>query len=124
MILKFYNNIYNLLVNLTNLTGLYMKRNTRQDWVKILSLFVTLREIKLSKTKVGIKRLCVMVLNKQKRIQFNKVEESGLVGLGIVIRIGRFPVQTPLGTRPGLGTQPRYEAPGDLRVEYVQTRSD
>ena len=35
------------------------------------------------------------------------------------IRIGRFPVQTPLGARPGLGTQPRYEAPGDLRVKLV-----
>ena len=26
----------------------------------------------------------------------------------------------PLGARPGLGTQPRYEAPGDFPVEYVQ----
>ena len=38
------------------------------------------------------------------------------------IRIGRFLVQNPLGTRPGLGTQPRYEAPGDLRFEHVQTQ--
>ena len=38
--------------------------------------------------------------------------------------LGRFPVQNPLGARPGLGTQPRYEAPGDLQVEYVQKRSD
>ena len=29
----------------------------------------------------------------------------------------------PLGARPGLGTQPHYEAPGDLPVEYVK-RSD
>ena len=36
--------------------------------------------------------------------------------------MGRFPVQTPLGARPGLGTQLRYEAPGDLRVEYVKRR--
>ena len=49
--------------------------------------------------------------------------ESGLVGQGFVVRIGRFPVQTPLGARPGLGAQPRYEAPGDLRVENVK-RSD
>ena len=28
-----------------------------------------------------------------------------------------------IGARPGLGTQPRYEAPGDLRVENVK-RSD
>ena len=40
--------------------------------------------------------------------------------LGIVNRIGRFLVQTLIGTRPGLGTQPRYEASGDLWVEYVQ----
>ena len=37
---------------------------------------------------------------------------------------GRFLVQNPLGTRPGLGTQPRYEAPSDLQVEHVQKRSD
>ena len=41
----------------------------------------------------------------------------------VIVRIGRFPVQTPLGARPGLGTQPRYEVPGDLRVENV-IRSD
>ena len=29
--------------------------------------------------------------------------------------IGRFPVQTPLGTRLSLGTQPCYEASDDLR---------
>ena len=34
----------------------------------------------------------------------------------------RFPVRTPLGARSGLGTQPRYEAPGDLRVEYVKRK--
>ena len=34
-----------------------------------------------------------------------------------MIRIVRFPVQTPLGAQLGLETQPRYEAPGDLRVE-------
>ena len=35
----------------------------------------------------------------------------------------RNPVQTPLGACPGLGTQPQYEAPHDLRVENVK-RSD
>ena len=50
--------------------------------------------------------------------------ESGLVGSGAAVRIGRFPVQTPLGARLGLGTQPRYEAPGDPRVENVKKRSD
>ena len=34
-----------------------------------------------------------------------------------MIRIGRFPIQTLLGARIGLGTQPRYKAPGDLRVD-------
>ena len=29
-------------------------------------------------------------------------------------------VQNPLGARPGLGTQPCYEAPGDFWVKYVQ----
>ena len=43
--------------------------------------------------------------------------ESGLVGKGVVIRIVRFLVQTPPGARPHLGTQPCYEALGDLRVE-------
>ena len=38
-------------------------------------------------------------------------------------KIGRFLVQTPLGAWPGLGTQSRYEAPGDLRVKNVK-RSD
>ena len=46
--------------------------------------------------------------------------ESRLVGYGVVIRIGRFPVQTPLGAQPGLGTQPRYKAARDLLVEIVK----
>ena len=41
---------------------------------------------------------------------------------GVAIRIGRFLVQTPLGARPGLGKQPRYKAPSDLRVEIVKTQ--
>ena len=31
-------------------------------------------------------------------------------------------IQAPLGTRPSLGTEPHYETPGDLRVEYVKTQ--
>ena len=46
--------------------------------------------------------------------------ESGLVGQGAVTRIRRFPVRTLLGARPGLGTQPRYEASGNLLVDYVK----
>ena len=31
-------------------------------------------------------------------------------------------LDSPLGGRPGLGTQPYYEAPDDLRVDYVKTQ--
>lgn len=41
--------------------------------------------------------------------------EKGLLDQGVEIRIGRFPVRTPLCAWPGLGTQSRYEAPDDLR---------
>ena len=34
-----------------------------------------------------------------------------------MIRIGTFPVQTPLGARLGLRIQPRYKAHGELWVE-------
>ena len=37
-----------------------------------------------------------------------------------VIRIGRFFVQTPLGTPLGIGAQPRYGAAGDLCVKNVK----
>ena len=43
-----------------------------------------------------------------------------MIGTLIGIRIGWFPVQTPLGARLGLRTQAHYEAPGDLRVELVE----
>ena len=46
----------------------------------------------------------------------------GQVGQGVVTRIGRFSVQTLLDTPPGLGTQPRYEAPGDPQVGIVKTQ--
>ena len=36
------------------------------------------------------------------------------------MRIGRFSGQIPLGTRPRLVTQPRYEATNDHRVEIVE----
>ena len=54
------------------------------------------------------------------RTPFEMCGESGLVGKGVVMRIRRFVVQTPSGAWPGWGTQPRYEAPGDLRVGYVK----
>ena len=50
------------------------------------------------------------------------IEESGVVFYDVVIRSGRFLVQTPVGAQPGLETQSYYEAPGDLRIENVQTQ--
>ena len=47
-------------------------------------------------------------------------EESRLVGCGIVVRIGRLPVQSPLDAQPGLGTQPRHKAVCELLVEIVK----
>ena len=44
------------------------------------------------------------------------------MGSGIVIRVGRFPVQYQLGARPDLRTQPRHEASGSLRVENEKTQ--
>ena len=42
-------------------------------------------------------------------------EQSG--GLRCCDRIGRFPLQTPFGARPGLVMESRCEAPGDIRIE-------
>ena len=36
------------------------------------------------------------------------------------VRVRGFPVQTPLGNRLGLGTQPCYEAPADFRVKILE----
>ena len=54
-------------------------------------------------------------LKMPKKESFSSKEsvESGLVGKGVVVRIRRFPVQTLLGARSGLGTHPRYEGLGD-----------
>ena len=41
------------------------------------------------------------------------------MGEGVAVRI-RFPVQTPQGARPGLGTQQHYEALSDLRLRIVE----
>ena len=49
-----------------------------------------------------------------------KFGESRLLDWGVVIRIGRFPVETPLGTWPGLETQSRYEAPDELQLEIAK----
>ena len=38
------------------------------------------------------------------------------------LSVGRCPVQIPLGARPGLGTQPRYQAADNLRVKIVKTQ--
>ena len=42
---------------------------------------------------------------------------SGLVDQGITFGIGWFAFQIPQGSRLGFATQPRYEAPGDLRIK-------
>ena len=39
---------------------------------------------------------------------------------GVVIRIRRFPVQTPLCAQLGLGTQLCYKVPGTLWVQYLK----
>ena len=62
-------------------------------------------------TVVGLKK------NRLKRKQNEMRELIWWIGR---FRIGRFPVETLLGTRSELGTQPLYEAPGDLRVEISQ----
>ena len=38
----------------------------------------------------------------------------------VVIRIGRFMVQTPFGAWAGLGTQLHYGARGDLQLKIVK----
>ena len=42
------------------------------------------------------------------------------MGCGIVVRIGRLPVQSPLDAQSGLGTQPRHKAVCELLVEIVK----
>ena len=43
-----------------------------------------------------------------------------LVGSGITIRILKVPGSSPLGNQAGLGTLPRYKAPGDFQVKNVK----
>ena len=47
---------------------------------------------------------------------------KNLMGLDIAIKIGRFSVQSLLGAWPGIGIQPCYKAPGDLRVKIAKTQ--
>ena len=47
---------------------------------------------------------------------------KNIMGLGISIKIGRFPVQSLLGAWLGIGIQPCYKAPGDLRVKIAETQ--
>lgn len=58
--------------------------------------------------------------DKQKPLQ--QIFKSGLVGYGIAARIRMFPIQTLLGARPDLGTQPRYDASADLWVKTINTQ--
>ena len=47
---------------------------------------------------------------------------KNIMGLGITIKIERFPVQSLLGAWLGIGIQPCYKAPGDLRVKIAETQ--
>ena len=58
------------------------------------------------------------IVESESTCHHGRVGEGCVVGWS-VIRIRRFPVQTQLGARPGLGTQPRYEAPSALWVENI-----
>ena len=44
------------------------------------------------------------------------------MGGGVTIRVRRFRSQLPLGTKLALGTQYRYEAPGEPQVKTVKTK--
>ena len=59
-----------------------------------------------------------LVCNKKESITL--IGESGLVVKSVVSRVGRFPVQSPIGALPGLETQSRYQAPDEFRVEIDQ----
>ena len=47
---------------------------------------------------------------------------NNLIGLDVAIRIGRLLFQPQLGAWLGIGTQPCYNAPGDLRVKIAETQ--
>ena len=51
-----------------------------------------------------------------------KFGKNVLLGQGIVIRIGKLLVQTPLGAWSSLGNKSCYEAPGDLQLEIAKTQ--
>ena len=51
-----------------------------------------------------------------------KKEDNKIINKGVTIRIRRFLVQIAPGARPGSGSQPCYEVPGDLH-KWLQ-RSD
>ena len=46
---------------------------------------------------------------------------KNLMGLDVAIRTGRFLFQPQLGAWLGIGTQPCYNAPSDLRVKIAET---
>lgn len=48
---------------------------------------------------------------------FNQSRESDLIGYGITMRIGKIPIQTPLGVLLGFQTQPCYEASDERQVK-------
>ena len=45
---------------------------------------------------------------------------ENLMGLGLTIRVGTFPVQSLVYAWPDIGTQPCYKTPGNLRVKIAE----
>ena len=45
---------------------------------------------------------------------------ENLMGLGLAIRVGTFPVQSLLCAWPDIGTQPCYKTPGNPRVKIAE----
>lgn len=45
--------------------------------------------------------------------------DSIAVGYGVVQRVERFPIKTPLCPWPGLGIQPQYKVPDNIWVGFA-----
>ena len=64
--------------------------------------------------------LCYDRIDVSERVDVNKTSGNiSLMAWGVVIRIRRFLVQNPLGAQFGLGTQPRYETPGEVYYQLL-----
>ena len=63
---------------------------------------------------------CKPVFGPFNRLSHQKVANNKIQGF--IDKIGGFPVKAPLGAQADLGTEPGYDVPSDLWVEYVKTR--